>query len=178
MAKESLLTKIPSNPNLMQSTQYTLTFPQMPYLRFYVTSAQLPSVSTNAVPVPSPFVTMKRHGDTLVYDQLTVTILCDEDLLAWEESYEWLRGLTKPHEFAEYLRNKGVASAVFPKNSLYSDAILTLTTNANNPNIRIKFKDAHPVYLSSLIFSNADDGSNTMTFDVTFEYDYFSIERL
>lgn len=177
MPKESLLTKIPNNISILQTTQYTLTFPKMPFLRFFVTGVNLPAVSTNAVQVSSSIGIMKRHGDTLVYDPMNVTVLADEELNSWQETYQWLLGLTSPTSFAEYLKNVHNVNTPFANTDLYQDAILTLTTNANNPHIRIHFRDCHPTYLGMIQFNNTDDGTVIPTFDITFEYDYFSIER-
>lgn len=179
MAQDSVLNQIPTDINLMQPTQYTLVFPKLPYLKFFVTSAMLPSVSTNAVQVSTPFAPTYRHGDTLVYDPLTVTILCDEELRAWYETYQWIRGLTAPQSFRQYLLNriKEPGELAFPQETLYSDAVLSINTNSNTPLLQIIFANCHPTYLGMLQFNNADDASSTMTFDVTFQYDYFTMKR-
>lgn len=177
MSKESLLTKIPDNISLLQTTQYIMTFPKMPFLKYFLSSAILPGVSTNAVMVPTGQGPTWRHGDTLNYDPLTVTCIADEDLKTWEETYNWLKGLTTPHNFNEYLLNHNINKSDFPRGALYSDAILTFTTNANNPNFRIHFKDCHPTYLGMIPLNNSDSGDNSANFDITFQYDTFNIER-
>lgn len=177
MAKESLLTKIPNNTNFLQTTKYTFTLPQMPFLRYFVQTVNLPSVATAAVLVPTPFSETYRHGDKLIFDPLNITMLADEDLYSWEETYEWLKGLTYPTKFKEYLKNRSLTDNDFPNKQLYSDAILTLNTNAHNQNIKIKFKNCHPTYLGMIQLSTMDNANIVPNFDVTFQYDYFEIER-
>ena len=55
MTTESLLTKIPDNTSLLQPTKFTLVFPTMPFLRYFCQTAVVPSISTSAIPVETPF---------------------------------------------------------------------------------------------------------------------------
>lgn len=174
MANQSLLTKLPENTNTLQVNKHIFTFPNMPFLRYFIQSVNLPGVSTNAVMVPTQFNPTFRHGDTLAYEPLTITALIDEDLRTWEETYDWLRALTAPTKWAEYIKNKGWPNQAEP----YMDGILTLNTNANLPNIRIKFTNCHPTSLSPIQFNTFDSAENTPTCSITFQYDYYTIERL
>jgi len=169
MSNASLLTKIPTNTSLLQSARFTFSFPNLPFLKYFCQTIQLPGVSTSAVQVVSPFADTFRHGDKLVYDQFTVQALIDEDLRVWEETYNWLRALTKPQDFPQY-RNR-------ENNTLYHDAILTINSNANIPNIRIAFKNCHPMSLSNIQFSTVHNADSIITADISFRYDYFTIER-
>lgn len=177
MSTESQLTGQPSNISLAQSTQYTLLFPQLPYLKYFLTTAILPSVSANPALQANPHATIYRHSDHLNYDPLNMTSLCDEDLKTWQETYEWLRGLTTPTSYKEYIKNKNLNDSDFPLNKLYVDGIMTINSNANNPILQVKLKNCHPTYLGMLMYNNGDDGKNIMTFDITFQYDYFEISR-
>lgn len=175
MTQNNILTKQPDNTNLISTNKYSLVFPTLPHINFFIYSLILPGVSTNAAIVGTPFVDTKRHGDKLVFEPLNITCLVDEDLKSWRECFDWLTGLTYPKNFNQYIGHYGLDSTQFPNKRLYSDAELTIRTNANNPNIKVSFKDCHPVSLSSIQFSNADNPELTAYFDVTFEYDYYNI---
>ena len=173
MSNQSVLNMIPENTSLMQTARYTFIFPAMPFLVYYAQTTMIPGVSTSAVSRETPFSNTWHHGDKLVYEPLTITALIDEDMRVWEETYNWLRALTTPREYREYIRfmNKD--------NKPYQDAILTVNTNANVPNIRYKFTYCHPIALSNVQLNttlNADD--YVMTAEITFRYDTFEIERL
>jgi len=172
MTTESLLTKIPDNTSLLQPTKFTLVFPTMPFLRYFCQTAVVPSISTSAIPVETPFSNTYRHGDKLIFDELTVNAIIDEDMRIWEETYKWLVSLTKPTEFPEYIRYKDSRAMV------YHDAILTINTNANIPNIRLKFTNVHPLTLGAVNFNVADNADTTLTADITFRYDYYQLDRL
>ena len=61
---------------------------------------------------------------------------------------------------------------------IYHDAILTINTNANIPNVRVKFHNCHPISLGSVRFSVSETADTIITSDVTFRYDYFDFERI
>lgn len=172
MTTESLLTRIPDNTSFLQTTKYTFFIPELPFAKYFCQSVNLPGVSTSPVSVETPFVNTFRHGDKLVFEPLAMTILIDEDLRVWEESLNWLRSLTKPTDFREYSRRGSALK------ELYYDAVLTINTNSNMPNIRVKFKHVHPISLSGIKFSVADTAAITPTADIAFRYDSFEFDRL
>jgi hypothetical protein len=99
-----------------------------------------------------------------------MSVLIDEDMRVWEETFKWLVSLTAPNQFPEYVRNQ--------KNKTpYYDGVLTLNTNANLPNMRMKYFNCHPVSIGGVNFNSADSADTTPVFDVTFRYDGFEIER-
>ena len=60
----------------------------------------------------------------------------------------------------------------------YSDATLTIYTNKNNPNFRVKMVDVFPTSLSSVLFNASDTAENIVTADATFRFSYYNYERL
>jgi len=168
----SPLIQIPTNTSLLQESRFIFQIPTLPFLRYFVQETTIPDVSTAAVEVATPFVSTYRHGGTLRYAPLTVSILIDEDLRSWEETYDWMVALTKPTNFAEYGRFKKSDA------SLYHDAILTINTNSNLPNLRVVFSDCHPISLSGLEFTSKQNATITPTAQITFRYDYYKITRL
>lgn len=172
MTARSPLTEVPVNTSFLQSTKFQFSFPTLPFLRYFVQGLSIPGVSTTAPSVPSPFATMYRHGDTLVFDPLTVTVVIDEDLRVWEETYKWLVALTKPQNFRQYIRT------INGNETPYHDGILTMLTNANIPNIRYKFTFCHPLSISAIQFTPSDSADVILTANIVFRYDQMEIERL
>lgn len=172
MTTQSLLTRIPENTSQLQSAKFSFTFAKLPFLKYFCQSVQLPGVSTSAVQVSNPFADTFRHGDKLVYEPFTLTAILDEDIRIWEETYDWLTAMTKPQEFSQYAR-------FFDEKRLpYHDGVLTINTNSNIQNIRVLFKNCHPVSLSAIPFDYKINADTTLTVEIGFRYDYFTIERL
>ena len=174
MAFEQYTKNTPENTSLLQPTKYTFIIPDMPFLKYFCQTVMLPSVSTSEVMVPTPFSATYRHGDKLVFEALTITALIDEDLRIWEETYKWIKGLTRPKEYEEYIRK----TIKTPATGLYFDGYLTINTNSNNPNMRIKFHNCHPTSLSGINFDTKVDADTIPTCDITFRYDLYEIERI
>ena len=61
---------------------------------------------------------------------------------------------------------------------LYLDGYLTINTNANRPNIRIKFLNCHPTSIGAINFDTKVDADTIPVCDFTFRYDYYEIERV
>lgn len=115
---------------------------------------------------------MYRHGDKLVFDQLIVKAIIDEDLRVWEETYDWLQALTKPDKYSQYIRFYD------KEKNPYHDATLTVNTNANVPNIRFKFTNCHPIGLGGIEFNTTLDATTTITTEIAFRYDQYYLDRL
>jgi len=173
MPNNSLLGRIPDNKSFVQPNKFIFVFPEMPFLKYFIQSVNLPDVGTTAPMVPTAFgANTYRHGDKLVYSALRATVLIDEDMRTWEETFDWLVALTTPEKYEQYARFYSV------NRTLYHDALLTITTNANQPNIRFKFYDCHPVSITGINFSDSDNADSIITCDIEFRYDHFVIERV
>lgn len=166
MTTESVLTKIPENTSFLQPTKFTLLFPNLPFLRYFGQTATIPGISTTPVSIETPLSNTWRHGDKLVFDTFTINAVIDEDMRIWEETYNWLISYTKPREFSQYKNG-----------NFYPDAILTVNTNANIPNIRFRFTNTHPIAMGGINFNVAENANTIMTADITFRYDLYELLR-
>lgn len=172
MSNSSVINTLPDNTNILQSTKYTLLFPTLPFLRYFSQTATIPAVSTSGIAVPTPFTDTFRHGTTMSFEDFTINAIVDEDLRVWEETFNWLKALTRPKDFTQYVRyNDQIAS-------VYHDAVLTVNTNSNNPNMRFKFFNCHPTSMGAIAFNTADTADTIPTIDITFRYDYYELERV
>lgn len=155
---------------------------------YFCQQANLPGVSLTEIPKPTPFVEMYLPGEKLVYETLNITFLVDEDLQAWTQIHDWMRGITFPNNFEEYLNMQATVAQTsslnrfVPSSSLaggqYTEATMTIHTNKNNPNFRVKFVDVFPVSLSTIIFNTGDSADNVVTADATFRFTYYNYERI
>ena len=166
---------VPENTSILQPTKFTFVIPDLPFARYFCQTVSLPGVSTSPVGIETPFSTTYYHGDKLVYDTFSINAIVDEELRVWEETYTWLTSLTKPERWAQYAKTEPSPKA--PRD-LYYDGVLTINTNANNPNIRVKFRNCHPISLGSIQFNTAETADTIPTADITFRYDRFEIERI
>jgi hypothetical protein len=55
---------------------------------------------------------------------------------------------------------------------------MTLYTNKNNPNFRVKFVDMFPTSVGTILFNAQDTAENIAIADATFRFSYYEYERL
>ena len=189
----TILTRNPENTDLLQSTKFRLTFDRLPGITYFCQVANFPGVSLTEVIRSTPFVDLYVPGEKLIYDTFNITFYVDEDLRSWLELHDWMRGLTFPTDFKEYVglsrtakqavRSSTTVDTQFLRDQLekrpqYGNAILTIYTNKNNPNIRVKFYDIFPTTLSTILFNTTDTAENIAISDATFRFSYYDSERL
>lgn len=173
MTIESFTTNTPENTSILQSTKFTFLFPDKPFLKYFCQTVSIPSVSTNAISIPTPFSDTYRHGEKLSYDALVITALLDEDLRVWEETYNWMKSLTRPTSFDEYPRK-----SLRDPTPLYFDGFLSVNTNANKPNMRFHFHNCHPVSIGMINFDTKVNADTIPVCDFTFRFDGYELQRL
>ena len=174
MAKDNILTHTPENTSILQQTKFTFFIPDKPFLKYFCQTVSIPAVTTAEIAVPNQHSPIYVHGEKLIYEPMTITAIMDEDLRVWEETYKWLSSLTRPQSAQQYPRQTKRDVRV----PLYFDGILTINTNSNNPNLRFKFINCHPISIGMINFDTKVDADSIPTADFTFRYDYYEVERL
>jgi hypothetical protein len=178
------LTRNPSNTDLLQSTKFRINFGRLPGMTYFCQQANLPGISLTEIPKPTPFVELYVPGEKLIYDTLNITFLVDEDLLGWKQIHDWMRGITFPTDFQEYfnLQTQTAQALNFraptPVQGQYTEAIMTIFTNKNNPNLRVKFYDIFPTSLSTIIFNTSETAENIIAADASFRFTYYEFEAI
>ena len=143
----------------------------------------MPGVSLTEIPRFTPFIDLYVPGEKMVYDTFNITFLVDEDMRNWTEIHDWIRGMTFPTNFKEYVDLQRQAKAPYIRamdkmSPQYSSAVLTLYTNKNNPNFRVKFVDLFPTSVGTLLFNAQDSAENIVLADATFRFSYYEYERI
>ena len=148
------------NLNLTKTNLYVFRLHKTPKVSYNCTSVTLPGLSLGSSIQSSPIRDVNIPGDTLVYDDLSLNFLVDEDFVNWLEIYNWMKALGTPENTNQY-------------DSTLSGGVLFMTTNNRNVNKKFEFFDLFPVNLTSVDL-NLQDG-NPVESTVTFQYNYFQI---
>ena len=166
--------KLPNNSSLLTSLQFVFQIQRLDGVNYHLQSADLPGISLEQIEISNPHTPTKQPGGTVLFEELSVSFVVDEDIQNYLEIFNWIIGLGAPNTSREY---KTFQDASFNMNNK-SDATLTLLTGASNPNIEVKFTNIWPLTLSSMSFSTTEDSSNPITADVSFVYDRYSITKI
>ena len=168
----------PSNINHLTPIAYRFNIRKIPNVVYFCQSVNIPGISFPETIQRTPFTNINVPGDTLVYEDLTIRFLVDEDLEAYTEIFNWMAALTAPKAFSQYKTERDTNKTLRRSTgNLFSSAELIILNNNMNPNKEIIFDDVFPTSLSSIEF---DSGStlDTLSATVTFKYTTYSINNV
>jgi hypothetical protein len=166
----------PINPNQLQAHKFQVTINRFPNVTFWAQSFNVPGISLESVAQVNLFTDIKRPGNKIKFDPLTMTIILDEDLWAWSEIMDWMSDAGNKESFQgrKDLTNSGLNPA--PKD-ITSQILITLLSSKNNQRTDMIFHWAWPSQLSGFDYNASADAETTITCTVTFEYTFYEIKR-
>lgn len=150
--------------DFLKINSFAIQFKDKRSLELMVTSANIPGFTLGQLEMGRPVVKDKRPGDTLEYNDLTVQVLCDEDLKAFEDIYTSIILAANP--------NSGeleISDSVF-------DCTLFLTTNKNNIQKKIHFYNAFFKSVGDLQMESTTTEGEQITFSVDLGYSFYNFE--
>ena len=170
------ITDQPNNINFLSPLGFRFKLARAPNLNFFVTNATLPNISLGSITVPTPFKFIDIANNKLDYGDFQLTFMLDENMESFYELYNWMVALGFPDNFDQY---KGLKNA--PKGSketLVSDATLTILTSDMVPNIEVQFEDLFPTSISEINFTVNDTDVNYVTMTATFKYRIYRVKSV
>ena len=172
-----------ANRNYMSPLGFKLILTKTPKVDFLCQSANIPQISMGTAIQPTYLKDIPVPGDKVLYDDLTVRFLVDEQMENYLSIYKWMTGLGYPESLGQYdqLRKDDIRTDRIvgddgdPRYFNYSDATLQVLSSNYKPSVLVNFKDAFPVSLSTLEFDVSQRDYNFFTASVTFKYTIFNI---
>ena len=149
------------NTNLFKTSNFRIQFKNATNVEFQVIDTAIPAITLGTHAIHRPTITDKRPGDHIEFDDLNITLICDEDLLAYQQIYTQLISTVDP--------DYGIMDPI----SNVFDATLFLTTNKNNLQHKILFKNAFFKQLGSLNLSTTTSNENHISFTSVIGYSFF-----
>jgi hypothetical protein len=153
---------------------FRLGLEKNPNMTFWVTDCVLPGISTDGIRVATGrHAAMVVPGDTLVFEDFSATFIVDEKMANWQEIQQWLYALTSARTTRDYknLRKEKPDGET-------SDIHLTILTNKENAQIRVKFHDAFPIALTPIQFDTKATETDPIAATVTFGFTTYTLETL
>lgn len=173
----------PENRNFLSPTGFKFTLKRTPKVSFFCNSANIPDLTLGVAVQPSYLKDIDIPGDKIIFGDLNLRFLVDENLENYMEVQNWIRGLGYPeslkqiYDFQEtgYITPKIEAQKQL---GLYSDGTLQVLTSSSIPNFQIVFKDLFPYSLGTLNFDATNADIQYFTADVSFKYTIYNIVDL
>lgn len=148
------------NPNLSSPNKFSVVIPRFPTLNMFVQSVPIPGVSLGITQqFTGSFVDIPRPSDKMIFENVTMNFLLDEDIQGPIEILNWMRDTSKSVDDDQY----------------YTDISIFLLSNNSNPNRTITFHDAWPTNMGGWQVDAMASEENPLVYSVTFAYSYYSI---
>ena len=165
------VSKLPDNLSYLSPVGFRFAIQKLPAVNYFCQAANIPGLSTNAIPIELPVSRMYVEGLTPDFEDLTIRFVVDEYMKNWQEIYDWIIGLSPSSSLeqrAEYLRTEEKVST----------GILTLLTGSMNPQMEFHFLDAFPTNLTALDFDSSQTDVEYLSATATFRYQRYEIKHL
>jgi len=158
------MTEYCNNINLLKSSQFKLLLERPERtVEFFVQECNIPGWSIGPMEVAWMAQNQQRPGDNITWNQLSATIVCDEELKA----------IIECHQYCFRIKNPETGELGGPEETF--DAKLMILTNKNNYQHVITFHDAWIETVSDLQLSHTTSEDDPVTFNVDIQYDYYTI---
>jgi len=170
------------NRNFLSPTGFKFTLKRSPKVAFFCNEANIPSLDLGIAVQPSYLKDIDQPGDKIVFGDLSLRFLVDENLENYLEIQNWIRGLGYPEKLSQFadLESSGLIQPNYSQKAqnIYSDGTLQILTSSSIPNFQVSFKDLFPYSLGTLTFDATSTDIQYFTADVSFKYTIYNITDL
>ena len=148
---------------------------------FYFNTANIPDVTLGTAVQTNYLRDIPLPGDKLVYGDLNITFMVDEDMENYLQLYQWITSLGFPESLSQFdeLKDTDRLLPEQPRSgdafNERSDATLMILNSDYNPSVKIKFKDVFPVSLSAVPFDATAEQQTYYTATASFRYTIFDV---
>jgi len=170
------------NRNFLSPTGFKFVLNRAPKVAFFSNQANIPGITLGEATQPTYLKDIPVPGDKIVFDDLTLNFLVDEELKNYMELQNWIRGLGYPESLDEIYdlqkERKNINTSQSRLMDIYSDGSLTVLGSSQLPLFKINFSDLWPYNLTTLQFDATDTDINYFTAQVSFKYTIYEVTDL
>lgn len=170
------------NRNFLSPTGFKFILTRSPKVAFFCNQANIPDLNLGVAIQPSYLKDIDTPGDKIVFGDLNLRFLVDENLENYMEIQNWIRGLGYPESLEEIydFQKNGIVNPKYQQKSMniYSDGTLQILSSNLIAKFNVNFKDLFPYSLSTISFDATDTDIQYFTSDVSFKYTIYNITDL
>ena len=196
MTTTNIINREPTKLDYASPIQFRFKITKLPKVEFFIQTANIPGINLGTATVPTPLYDYPVPGDTLTYQSLDISFLCDENLSNYKELHDWLSGLGFAKNHTEFADLQATGADRFPgttsstaatgtsikqplaEGGIYSDATLTVLNSKNIAKTEIRFKNVYPTSLGSLSYDIKASDVDYLQVAASFNYLNYDIVQL
>ena len=80
MTTTNIINREPTKLDYASPIQFRFKITKLPKVEFFIQTANIPGINLGTATVPTPLYDYPVPGDTLTYQSLDISFLCDENL--------------------------------------------------------------------------------------------------
>jgi hypothetical protein len=136
---------IPARIDTESSTanRYQIVFDRIPNVVFNAVNCQFPSLEIGTANIQTPIMRMPFAGTNLEHGPFSMQFILNETHSNYGEILHWMNGLKYPVDFSAFTDGNAGETE-------YSDFVVSVRDNANNPAVSYRFTQGFPINLSPL----------------------------
>jgi hypothetical protein len=150
--------------DLFKVSNFVMQLRDQKSIEFMNVEAPLPGFNIGTIEVPHQSMMDKRPGGSITFNDITLTVNCDEDLKAYKEIYDYL-----------VLAHDPLTNKLCVKEEVF-DGYLYLLTNKNNVQHKLHFYDMWIESVSDLQLETISADENNLTMTLGLKYNFFVFE--
>ena len=184
MAQANWQSDQPTNLNYLSPVNFDLLINKLPKTKYFCVGATLPGINfSEAQHNTTLAIESYLPGDKITFDPLVVRFAVDEDMVNYQEVYNWIMQLgpgIATDDFKDLVGSTksttGFDNRTGDYKEMYSDATLLVNTSSNNANVEFQFIDCFPTSLGAIEFATDAPEVEYAIADMTLRYTYFKIK--
>jgi len=161
-----------SNINYLQPTSFKLSIDRTNYpnLEFFVQNFTHPGLMMPASELPvRRLQSIPYPGESLTINELSATILLDENMESYSEMYNWIRRIQVTDMNGNQNTQRGNTA------NPHADITLSILSSHNNLSKQVRYIDSIPTSLGDITFEATATGTEFITFTASFRFSYFEL---
>ena len=167
-----------TNKNFLSPIGFVFLLEKAQKTSFLCQKATMPTITLGNVDIPTAGMVPIPVEGNIVYGDLDIEFIVDEDLRNYMEIHNWIRALGTPQNYGERKAWENLNSTPGTNDPRFSDATLQVLNNNNIANFDVLFKSLWPTSLSSLPFDVTGSDTSYFTASATFKYILFEVRNV
>ena len=164
-----------ANRNFLSPVGFKFSLSKFPKVDFFCNSARIPEITLGTAIQPSYLKEIDIPGEKLIYGDLSIRFLVDEQLENYVAVHNWLTGLGFPESPQQFIDKTTDRDGLRDFQEQFCDGSLHILNSNYNDVAIVKFKDIFPTSITSLDFDATETDINYFTAEATFKYVIYSI---
>ena len=161
--------------NFLAPVGFKFSLSKFPKVDFFCNSARIPEITLGTAIQPSYLKEIDIPGEKLIYGDLSIRFLVDEQLENYVAVHNWLTGLGFPETPQQFIDKTTDRDGLRDFQEQFCDGSLHILNSNYNDVAIVKFRDIFPTSITSLDFDATETDINYFTAEATFKYVIYSI---